>query len=107
VPTRLERFAYREGRRKAQELRWEWARTQREIAEQQRQLQAVAEDQSRLRANLRELPQSSPLHKRYLDKLSKQEDEVEKYRADIQKLQGQEQEQKKALDEFLAAFSAD
>jgi hypothetical protein len=76
----------KEGLRKAQELRWEWARTQREIAEQQRQLQAVTEDQGRLRANLREVPQSSPLHKRYLDKLNKQEDEVEKYRADIKKL---------------------
>ena len=57
----------KEGLRKAQELRWEWARTQREIAEQQRQLQAVTEDQGRLRANLREVPQSSPLHRRYLD----------------------------------------
>ena len=95
------------GLKKAQELRWEWARTQREIGEQQRQLQAVAEDQGRLRANLREVPQSSPLHKRYLDKLGKQEDEVEKYRADIKKLQGQEHEQKKALDDFLAAFSAE
>ena len=97
----------KEGLRKAQELRWEWGKTQREIAEQQRQLQAIAEDQSRLRANLREVPQSSPLHKRYLDKLGKQEDEVEKYRSEVKKLQAQEQEQKKALDEFLAAFSAE
>jgi hypothetical protein len=95
------------GLRKAQELRWEWAKTQREIGEQQRQLQAVAEDQGRLRANLREVPQSSPLHKRYLDKLGKQEDEVEKYRADVQKLQAQEHDRKKALDEFLASFSAE
>jgi hypothetical protein len=29
----------KEGLRKAQELRWEWARTQREAGEQQRQLQ--------------------------------------------------------------------
>jgi hypothetical protein len=43
----------KEGLKRAQELRWEWARTQREIAEQKRQLQAVAEDQARLRANLR------------------------------------------------------
>ena len=93
--------------KKAQGLRWEWARAQREIAEQQRQLQAITEDQARLRANLREVPQSSPLHKRYLDKLGKQEDEVEKYRAEVKKLQAQEQEQKKALDEFLAAFSAE
>ena len=97
----------KEGLKKAQELRWEWAKAQREIAEQQRQLQAIAEDQSRLRANLREVPQSSPLHKRYLDKLGRQEDEVEKYRAEVKKLQGQEHAQKKALDDFLAAFSAD
>ena len=97
----------KEGLRKAQELRWEWARARREAGEQQRQLQAVAEDQARLRAKLREVPQSSPLHKRYLDKLGKQEDEVEKYRADIQKLQAQEHARKKALDDFLAAFSAE
>ena len=95
------------GLRKAQGLRWEWARTQREIAEQQRQLQAVAEDQARLRANLREVPQSSPLHKRYLDKLNKQEDEVEKYRAEVKRLQEQEHARRKALDDFLAAFSAE
>ena len=95
------------GLKKAQELRWEWAKTQREIAEQQRQLQAVAEDQARLRADLREVPQPSPSHQRHLEKLGKQEDEVEKYRADIQKLQTQEHAQKKALDEFLAAFSAE
>ena len=97
----------KEGLKKAQGLRWEWGKTQREIGEQQRQLQAITEDQTRLRANLREVPQTSPLHKRYLDKLGKQEDEVEKYRAEVKKLQGQEHEQKKALDEFLAAFSAE
>ena len=95
------------GLRKAQELRWEWARARRKAGERQRQLQAVAEGQRRPRASPREVPQSSPLHKRYLDKLGRQEDEVEKYRAEVQKLQAQEQEQKKALDEFLAAFSAE
>ena len=95
------------GLKKAQELRWDWAKTQREIGEQQRQLQAITEDQTRLRANLREVPQSSPLHKRYLDKLEKQETEVEKYQAEIKRLQGQEHAQKKALDDFLASFSAE
>jgi hypothetical protein len=95
------------GLKKAQELRWEWGKTQRDIGEQQRQLQAVAEDQARLRADLREVPQSSPLHKRYLDKLGKQEDEVEKYRAEVQKLQQQEHAGRKALDDFLASFTAE
>jgi hypothetical protein len=95
------------GLRKAQELRRGWARAQREVGEQQRQLQAITEDQTRLRANLREVPQTSPLHRRYLVKLNRQEDEVEKYRADIQKLQAQEHARRKALDDFLASFSAE
>jgi hypothetical protein len=56
----------KEGLRKAQGLRREWARTQREVGERRRQLQAVAEDQTQLRANLREVPQTSPQHRRYL-----------------------------------------
>jgi hypothetical protein len=99
--------AVKEGLTKAQALRGELAKTQRDIGAQKEQLKAVTEDQGRLRANLREVPQSSPLHKRYLDKLGKQEDEVEKYRADVKKLQEQEHAQKKALDEFLAAFFAE
>jgi len=47
------------------------------------------------------------LHKRYLDKLNQQEDEVEKHRAEVKRLQGQEHAQKAALDEFLASFSAE
>jgi hypothetical protein len=53
------------------------------------------------------VPQSSPLHRRYLEKLGRQEDEVEKYRAEVQKLQAQEHAQKKALDDFLAAPSGE
>jgi hypothetical protein len=95
------------GLRKAQGLRREWARAQREAGERQRQLQAVAEDQGRLRADLREVPQTSPLHQRYLDKLGRQEDEVEKYRADIKRLQRQEHARRKAPGDFLPAFSAE
>ena len=51
----------KEGLRKAQGLRREWARAQREAGERQRQRQAVAEDQGRLRGSLREVPQSSVL----------------------------------------------
>jgi hypothetical protein len=97
----------KEGLKKAQGLRWEWGKTQRDIGEQQRQLQAVTEDQTRLRANLREVPQSSPLHRRYLEKLDGQEDEAEKYRAEARKLQHQEHAQRKALDDFLATLSAE
>jgi hypothetical protein len=77
----------KEGLKKAQGLRREWARARSEAGERQRQLQAVAGDQGRLRANLSGVPQTSPLHRRYLEKLGKQEDEAEKHRAEVKKLQ--------------------
>ena len=97
----------KEGLQKAQELRWEWARTQREIGEQRRQLQAITEDQTRLRANLKEMPATAKAYKRYLEKFDQQETQIERYQADIKQLQGTEHSQRKALDDFLAAFSAE
>jgi septal ring factor EnvC (AmiA/AmiB activator) len=89
------------------ELRWDLAKTQREIGELQRQLQTIVQDQERLRANLKELPQGSPIAKRIVQKFEDQETQIEKYQADIKRLQGQEHSQRKALDDFLANFSAD
>jgi hypothetical protein len=96
----------KEGLQKAQGPRREWARAQREAGERQLQLPAVAEGQSRPRADLREVPQSSPSHRRYLDKLGRQEDEAEKYRADIKKLQAQGHARRKVLGDFPAALPA-
>jgi hypothetical protein len=96
-----------EGLRKALELRGELARTQREIQEQERQLKAITDDQVRLRANLREMPATAAAYKRYLEKFDQQETQIEQYQQDIKKLQETEHAQQKALDDFLAAFSAD
>jgi hypothetical protein len=49
-------------------LRWELAKTQREIAEQERQLKVITDDQARLRANLKEMPATAAAYKRYLEK---------------------------------------
>jgi hypothetical protein len=95
------------GLQKTMELRWEVAKTQREIAELNRQLEVIVQDQGRLRANLKELPSDSPIAKRIVEKFGQQETQVEKYQADIKKLQGQEHSQRKALEDYLAAFSAE
>jgi hypothetical protein len=91
----------------AMELRWELNKTQREIQERERQLKVITEDQVRLRANLREMPSTAAAYKRYLQKFDEQETQIEKYQADIKKLQGTEHQQKKALDDFLASFNAE
>ena len=73
----------------------------------QRQLQQITEDQARLRANLKEMPPTAAAYKRYLDKFDKQETQVEGLQDEIKKLQAQEATQRKALDDFLANFSAE
>jgi hypothetical protein len=65
------------------------------------------DDQGRLRANLREMPPAAETYKRYLKKFDEQETQIEKYQADIKKLQGTEHGQKKAFDDFLAHFSTE
>src|SRR5262249_23711931 len=97
----------KDGLKRALELRWELAKTQREIAEQQRQLRTITEDQVRLRANLKEMPSTAQAYKRYLEKFDQQETQIERYQADIKQLQATEHQQRKALEDFLAAFSAE
>jgi hypothetical protein len=95
------------GLQQAMELRWAVAKTQQEIQELERQLKVIVDDQGRLRANLKEMPPTAEAYKRYLKKFDDQETQIEKYQADIKKLQGVEHEQRKALEDFLAGFSAD
>jgi hypothetical protein len=95
------------GLKKSLELRWAMQKTQREIAELQRQLDAIRNDQPRLRANLKELPQTSEAYKRIVKKFNEQETQIEKYQEDIKKLQGVEHEQRKDFEDYLAAFTAE
>ena len=95
------------GLKQAIDLRWAMNKTQRDIAEQQLQLKTITDDQQRLREDLRAVPPTAAAYKRYLDKFDKQETQIEKYQADIKKLQETENQQRKAFEGFLANFSAE
>ena len=95
------------GYQNAMKLRWDTAQVTREIQEQERQLKTITDDQARLRANLREMPTTAAAYKRYLEKFDTQETQIEKYQADIKKLQGTQHNQQKEFDDFLANFSAE
>jgi hypothetical protein len=95
------------GLREALALRLALHKTQREIGELQRQLNVIVQDQTRIRANLKETPSTSKAHKRYLEKLDEQESQIEKYQGDIKKLNQSEHDQKKAFDDFLVRFSVE
>jgi len=97
----------KKGLQSAMELRWAVAKTQRDIQEQEKQLKVITDDQTRLRANLKEMPSTAAAYKRYLEKFDTQETQIEKFQADIKKLQGTEFSQKKELEDYLANFSAE
>src|SRR5262245_29706058 len=85
-------------------FRWEVAKTQRDVAEQQRQLKVITDDQTRLRANLREMPQTAAAYKRYLEKFDQQEVDIEKFQKEIERLRGVQFNQQKELENYLAAL---
>jgi hypothetical protein len=85
----------------AMKLREALARSRRDIQEQERQLKAITDDQTRLRANLKEMPPTAAAYKRYLDKFDQQESQIEALQADIKKLQATEHQQRKEFEAFL------
>jgi DNA repair exonuclease SbcCD ATPase subunit len=83
------------------------ARTTQDLAEARKQLEALVEDQKRIRANIKELPSSSRAYKRLVEKIDEQEPQIEKVQNDIKTLLAQQNSQQKAFDDFLAAFTAE
>jgi hypothetical protein len=92
---------------KAIELRTIWAKTQQDLGQVQKQLKDITDDQVRLRANMHELPQSSPIYKKYLEKFEKQEGEIEEMQATIKKLQDTEHKQRQEFDTYLGALDVE
>jgi hypothetical protein len=99
--------AMKKGLQRALDLRWDLEKTKREVAELNRQLNAISEDQKRLRANLREVPSTAKAHKRYLEKFDQQETQIEDLQADVKKLEAAQHTQQKAFTDFLAGFTAE
>jgi hypothetical protein len=77
------------------------AKMQAEVALKQQQLQAITQDQARLRANLKEMPSSSAAYKRYLQKFDSQESEIEKLQERIKTLQAEEQQERQDCENHL------
>jgi hypothetical protein len=83
------------------------AQTQQEIANQQRELNAIKTEQPRLRANLEKIPLTDPLAKRILEKLNQQETEIEAYEAQIKQLNARADQERKGYEDFLAGLTVE
>ncbi len=53
------------------------------------------------------MPQTAVAYKRYLEKFDRQETQIEKYQADVKKMQETEHQQQKEFEDFLTNFSAE
>jgi hypothetical protein len=99
--------AVKEALGQAIELKSKLSRTQLEIQQQERQLKVIVDDQGRLRANLREMPQTAEAYKRYLKKFDDQETQIEDFQKKIKALQDTEHAQRKAFDDYLAQLNVE
>jgi hypothetical protein len=97
----------KEALRKVLELRTQLAEAQRATARQEQMLKAITDDQQRLRANLREMPQTAAAYKRYLEKFDKQETEIENLQTRIKELRETEKQRQEACEEYLAALTVE
>ncbi|HYT87653.1 MAG TPA: DUF4139 domain-containing protein, partial [Gemmataceae bacterium] len=94
--------ALRDALTKARDLKGKLAATQRAIAQKERQLKVIVDDQARLRANMERVPKDSDAYKRYLTKFDRQETAIEELQEAIRTLQATAQVQREAYEEFLA-----
>jgi hypothetical protein len=91
----------------ALDLKAKLSTTQRELQQKNRQHNDIVQDQTRLRANLREMPPTAEAYKRYLKKFDDQETEIEQLRETIKNLQNTEHQQKLALDAYLSKLTVE
>ena len=73
----------------------------REKAGRDQEINAIGQEQARIRENMGRLERTSDLYTRYVQKFSQQETRVETLREEIVQRQAQEQQARKGLDDFL------
>ncbi|HLW64437.1 MAG TPA: DUF4139 domain-containing protein [Gemmataceae bacterium] len=90
---------------KALEFKAALVKVQQNLNDVNQQLKLITDDQTRLRANLREMPQTAAAYKRYLEKFDKQETEIEDLQKQQKNLQSKELEARQALDGYLTSLN--
>jgi hypothetical protein len=75
--------------------------------EEQAALKAIADEQTRIRANIERVPRDSDAYKRYLKKFDDQETEIETRQAKLKEVQVALAARKKAFGEFLKGLKED
>ena len=93
--------------KKALSLKGKLSATQRDLAQHNRTLADITQDQGRLRANLKEMPPTAAAYKRYLEKFDKQETEIESLQTKIKELQAAEHQDRGEFEKYLASLNVE
>lgn len=83
----------------------EIAQKQAEVAEANAGIQAIEQDQTRIRENMAQLDKTSELYKSYVKKLTEQESEIERLRTRVRTLQGEINTARNALANYIQNLS--
>ncbi len=79
--------------------------TQRLIDKRRARVQEITTEQQRIRANMSTVPRDSTYYGRLLSKLDVQETELDKLRVEIDELTSRSEQQRKALEDYLAGLN--
>jgi len=79
----------------------------RQIKEKQDRLTQIGTEQERIRQNMEQLDHDNDLYKKYVTKLTEQEDEFDKVRGEIAALQTQRAAAQKAVEDYIANLTVE
>ena len=82
-------------------IKGEWDMSLRELNQIATDLQRLSLDQDRIRKNLRDTPKEAEVYATYLEKLSKQEKEIDVLTTSQKKLMGEEFTSRKKYEDYL------
>jgi hypothetical protein len=91
----------------ALELKNKAASSAKQLGENEKQLDALAKDQARLRENLKIIPMTSEHYKQFLEKFVNQEARIDTFQTQIQQLQAALQTQERAYEAFVTTLTAE
>lgn len=74
-------------------------------AEKETRIREIEAEQERIRKNMAELDRASQLYRQYVDKFTEQEQEFEQLRGEIRDLRAAEDENRKAMQDFIMGLN--
>ncbi len=99
--------AVKEALQKVIASRTDLDRTVREREQREREVNEQVAEQARVRENLRTLQQNTDAYRRQLEKFDEIETQIEKLRARVAELRTQEEQQRRALEDYLLSLNVE